>query len=681
MLPTHRMRAALRRGGIALAGLLLLGWMSAAVAQPSPPSQTTAAVLADTVDTVSTPPQDNAQLLLRDEATDEPGPLRFAEPTPVHHTPDDVGTWETLDDGRHLWRLRVVSDGAESLNLGFNRYVMPPEGELYLYGTDGGTWGPFTADDNDDHQLWTPIIPGDEVTIEVVLPDHQRPHLELELSRINHGYRPFRDTRAKQSGSCNIDTLCPEAAPWRNEARSVGLYTVGGQFLCTGALVNNTSEDLTPFFLTADHCAASNGFSASDATSVVVYWNFENSFCRAPEEAGGEGDAGSLDPDIQQVNTGASLAMAYSGSQPGIAGGPDAALLELDEDVDPDVDPFYAGWNRTDTAPSAGVGVHHPRGEEKRIAFSDRPTDITGFGSSPPSAEETHLYVEAWDEGTTEPGSSGSPLLDEDNHVVGVLSGGLAACDGTEPNDEPDWYGRLAEAWDGGGTSDTRLQDHLDPEGANPESLDGINAVQDVDPPAPIAQLDTDVTDQRDGITLSWTATGGNDTEGTVLAYDVRYDTSPIRTRNDFQRATRIPDPPLPQPAGTRETFTVRDLEPRKPFYFALRAINTRGDATPITESSSNTVILDTDFILNPPYPNPVRTTATVTFAVDDAQPLTIDVYDATGQHIKTAHQDTPVPNRQEEVSIRVNGLASGQYFVRLQGEDFTDVQPMTVVR
>ena len=45
--------------------------------------------------------------------------------------------------------------------------------------------------------------------------------------------------------------------------------------------------------------------------------------------------------------------------------------------------------------------------------------------------------------GTTEPGSSGSPLFDQNHRVVGQLHGGYAACG----NNEADWYGRFSRSW------------------------------------------------------------------------------------------------------------------------------------------------------------------------------------------------------------------------------------------
>ena len=76
--------------------------------------------------------------------------------------------------------------------------------------------------------------------------------------------------------------------------------------------------------------------------------------------------------------------------------------------------------------------------------------------------------------GTTEGGSSGSCLFDNaTGRCVGTLHGGYAACG----NDDPDWYGRLSQHWDGGGTSSTRLSNWLDPNETGALFANGANPV------------------------------------------------------------------------------------------------------------------------------------------------------------------------------------------------------------
>ncbi len=70
-------------------------------------------------------------------------------------------------------------------------------------------------------------------------------------------------------------------------------------------------------------------------------------------------------------------------------------------------------------------------------------------------------WVVSWNQGVTEPGSSGSPIFDNQTHrIIGQLSGGPSGCGNSNQKDA---YGRFDASWDGGGTSTTRLRDWLDP--------------------------------------------------------------------------------------------------------------------------------------------------------------------------------------------------------------------------
>lgn len=617
------------------------------------------------VEAVAMPRLNNQALM--EQYRQPPGPPRFAEPISVQITPSQRGTWETVDDQR-VWRLRITSPGARSINLGFTHYHMPPDGRLYVYGPEyEPIVGPFTAADNEAHgELWTPPLPRDEVIIEVTVPADQRPDVQLTLGQVNHGFRSLKSLAA-QSGDCNVDVACPEANGWENQIRAVGTYSLNGVRLCSGVLINNTARDQTPYFLTANHC----GITPNSAPSMIVYWNYENSTCRPIGDSGGPGD-GTLD----QFSTGAIHRAGYEGEIPGIAGGPDFTLVELDDPINPTFNVFYAGWSRRDMAPSRATTIHHPEGEEKRISFENDPLTVTSYISTDSSTGPTHLRVGDWDLGTTEPGSSGSPLFNANKRVVGILSGGYAACG----NDEPDWYGRLAVAWEGGGTSDTRLRDWLDPLGTGASTLDGIGSQGDATPPAPIPDFSiAHVT--REGVTLQWTATGDDDREGTAALYDLRYATSPIVTQADFEDATSVSGVPSPQKSGSSETITVEDLVPETPYYFALIARDNAGNASPLAFTFENAVILRKAYVLKPPYPNPFQSTVTVRFAVEQQQPVRIALYDILGRRVQVAYDERPPENALQEVQIQGRRLASGTYFIRLRGETFNTFTQVVRVR
>ena len=246
---------------------------------------------------------------------------------------------------------------------------------------------------------------------------------------------------------------------YRDQIRSVGAYTLYGTDTCSGALINNTANNVRPFFLTANHCE----IFPEDAPSVVVYWNFENTTCR-PAGSSSSGTNGNGPPT--QFNSGS---IYRSGNDT-----TDFTLIELDDPVNPNAIPFFAGWNRSSANPSASVAIHHPAVAEKRISFDLDPAVTTSAYEDPSPGDGNYIRIIDWDFGTTEGGSSGSPLFDDSGYIVGQLLGGDAACG----NNLSDWYGRLSRSWSGGGQNYSRLSNWLDPLATGAITLEGINADQ-----------------------------------------------------------------------------------------------------------------------------------------------------------------------------------------------------------
>jgi subtilisin-like proprotein convertase family protein/V8-like Glu-specific endopeptidase len=407
------------------------------------------------------PPLDNKALIKEELERRGPGIApRFAEALEVNVTPADNGTWELLDNGQAVWRIRILSNHAKSLNLGFTKYIMPEGGTMVLYSPDLSTvMGPFTPHDNEEHeQLWTPVLSGDELVIEVQLPERQIPNLELQLKYVNHDYMGFGESVL--SGSCNLDVICGADDGWgivddyRDIIESVAMYALNGTQACTGFLVNNASQDCTPYFMTAFHC----GVSPGNASSLVAYWDYQNSFCRQPNTAqSGQNGNGNLN----NFNFGSIYRAGYQNS--------DFILVELDDPINNNPNAFFAGWSAEGINTPTSIAIHHPNTEEKRISFENNPTTLTTYFGNSPTSNYTHVRVADWDVGTTEPGSSGSPLFDSDKRVIGQLHGGQAACS----NNAPDWYGSFARSWEGGGTPTTRLKDWLDPDNTGILVLDG----------------------------------------------------------------------------------------------------------------------------------------------------------------------------------------------------------------
>ncbi|WP_257389524.1 PKD domain-containing protein, partial [Tahibacter caeni] len=443
-------------------------------------------------------------------------PPRFAAPIAVQITPENAGTWETLDAQTSVWRLRLTSPGAYSINLGFTRYHMPDGGRLLVYPAglkadgDRSLVRSFGAADNAEHgQLWTPVVAGDDVVVEVVVPTAQRKALQLELTSVNHDYRGFNRVAAEisgaavkdagdVSGSCNVDVICPEGDPYRDQIRSVAVYSTGGSTFCTGSLVNNTAQDRKPYFLTAYHCSITSG----NAASLVVYWNFENSYCR-PVGSAASGQAG--DGNLNTFQSGAFFRAGNSAS--------DFTLVELDEAPPAAANVYFAGWDRRSQNFPSAFGIHHPSTAEKRISLANGATATTSYNSTAEPGDGTHVQAR-WRPGigVTEPGSSGSPLYSNEKRVIGQLHGGPSSCTATDTN-KRDYYGRLSVSWTGGGSNSTRLSNWLDPGNTGAQTVDGLNSGGGGSNLPPTANFSV----ATNGLTATFTDTS-TDSDGTIAS-------------------------------------------------------------------------------------------------------------------------------------------------------------------
>ena len=395
------------------------------------------------------------RVLTGDRAAVE-APPRFADPFAVDLVPASHGLWEVTSDGRTaVWRLRVVSDGAVSLNFGFSRYRMPAGGRLRIHTPDeGSVLGPFTDADNEVHgQLWTPVLPGGEAVIEVVVPLERAAELEFELASVNRG---FRDPGVlRWHAPCNVDVVCSAGDPWRDQIRSVAMYSVKGEYTCSGALLNTTLQDNTPYMLSADHCVE----NAADAASIVVYWNHQSTTCG--------------------TETGESLAHTQSGAYLRAKWEPsDMLLLELDDPPDPAYRVYFAGWDRRDVAPTSGASIHHPNGHLKSIALEEDHAMITELDWAHHIADGHFLFM-GFETGYAERGSSGGPFFDQNKRVVAHLTAVTYKWCG---QGREYYLGRFAKAWTGGGSSSNRLSDWLDPAGSGVSSVDGLELYVNQEP-------------------------------------------------------------------------------------------------------------------------------------------------------------------------------------------------------
>ncbi|MBU1706593.1 serine protease, partial [bacterium] len=335
-------------------------------------------------------------------------PYAFGAPIEVSYSLENSGEWTSLPDGSRIWRLRIVSEGAYSINLLYDEFYMPEGAELYLYNDYDDARrrviGAFTSFNNkEDGTFTTAPVAGDAITLEYYEPAAVIGQGVISIWRVVHAYRNvfgFADDPLLgygDSGSCNNNVNCPVGAAWQNDKHGVAMILDGGWRICSGSLINNINEDGTPYFLTAYHCLGGE-------ESWTFMFNYESPTCT------------NQDGPTNQTVSNATLRASRSTS--------DFALLELSVDVPLSYDPYFNGWNRGSGAASNTVCIHHPSGDIKKITFDDDAPVSSGYFSS----GSDHWLIEDWEDGTTEGGSSGSPLFDQNHRIVGQLHGGYASC-------------------------------------------------------------------------------------------------------------------------------------------------------------------------------------------------------------------------------------------------------------
>ncbi len=502
------------------------------------------------VERISMPAVNVAALLAEDELEQSKGlPFRFGFPMDVNYNLETSGTWTDLPGGAKLWRLNIYSAGATTINLIYNDFWLPQDSKFYIYNENHSEIiGAFTSRNNNENgQFATGLVRGESVVLEYYEPANVEVPGIINISSVIHGYKDvFKKIEEMDgfgsSGSCNNNVNCPEGEPWANQIRSAAMIlTAGNSRLCSGSMVNNVRQDLTPYFLTANHC-----WSGTPATWIIMF-NYQSPNCN------------NIDGPLNYTVQGTTTIAKYADS--------DFALLLLNTAPPDSYLVHFNGWSAEDVASTSSVGIHHPSGDIKKISWDNDPSSSADYEPSP-YLPNSHWKITMWDDGTTEPGSSGSPLFDQNKRLIGQLHGGWASCTSLTA----DYYGKFAMSWNRGSTPATRLKDWLDPDNTGVLTLDGWDpTIGTPDQTAPTTITDLTVVDPTSNtLTLNWTAPFDS-SYGGVKAYDIRYSTSPITDSVSFYGALQITGV-APDTAGAAENFTVNQLSFNATYYFAIRS-------------------------------------------------------------------------------------------------------------
>jgi lysyl endopeptidase len=423
-------------------------------------------------------PQVDVEQLLAEDAVNQQykgHPLRFGYNHTVNLNMSNSGRAMLLPNGDKLWQVAIKCPGAMTVNLAFSNFHMPEGAMMWVY-SKGHDYilGPYTSTNNyADRLMGTDLIQDEEVIVEYYEPVNVSGQGTFNIFRVTHGYKNLASIDFAKAfgdaGNCHNNVNCAAYADWANQKRSVVCLVSGGSEFCTGVVVNNTSNDGTPYVLSANHCGTADG-------TWIYRFNWEAAGCPDP----------ATNPASQSLTGGTAISNRA---------GSDFALSRINLAIPANYNVFFAGWNRNNVTADSAVCIHHPQGDIKKISFADNAT-ISGTYNGADC-----WRVGSWTSGVTEPGSSGSPLFDQDHRIVGQLYGGPSFCGATGTANN-DYYGKFSTSWATGTSTSSRLREWLDPTNTGATTNDGY------DPNAATIALDAGI--------LSVTAPSGSTCNNTV---------------------------------------------------------------------------------------------------------------------------------------------------------------------
>ena len=390
-------------------------------------------------------------------------PFSFAWNYDLSLSPENSGNWTQTADGTRIWRIRLVSKKAKAISIDFKKFQLQKGSSVFIYPPSQEFFiGGFNElNNNESKSLPTSLISGDELIVELQVIPELNDYGSLEIGGLVHAYIDIFNTEEQanlKSGSCNVDINCPEGKDWQTVKKAICKFTfkVGSSTqACTGTLINNTSFDSIPYLLTANHCIT----YASQATTAVFYFNYEADSCKSTAKTA-------------QISLAGSSLLATSDSI-------DFSLLKLFETPPSIYKPYYVGWNLSVTPASSATCIHHPSGDVKKISLeNDALTSV--YQDNIPEAllwlvneslPQAFWRVVEWETGTTEGGSSGAPLFNQNKLLVGNLTGGQASC----ANSVNDYFSKFYVGWDHYADSSKQLKYWLDPINSGSTFIYGFN--------------------------------------------------------------------------------------------------------------------------------------------------------------------------------------------------------------
>lgn len=272
-----------------------------------------------------------------------------------------------------------------------------------------------TFDSSQSGAFWAPAVDGDEVTILLNSSSGSTSSFTID----SYGYGdPSLESESVLESTCGTDDKTDRECH-RGTYRYVNAGPVGRMLFQSGTSWYNCSGSLLSYqnhFLTNNHCINTQ----SEADTLQVRWGYEYTTC------------GGSTTKSYNTTTGSTLHWTSSGL--------DATLLTINtSSYNPALNHGYLPVSGRALRKNEGIYIpQHPAGGRKKIAaqkdgvlWANVPTPLTTESGN--TANSSFLH-----NADTVGGSSGSPVLDTQNRVIGLHHTGYASspynCTNLHPN-------------------------------------------------------------------------------------------------------------------------------------------------------------------------------------------------------------------------------------------------------
>ncbi|SHH54910.1 trypsin-like peptidase domain-containing protein [Winogradskyella jejuensis] len=303
------------------------------------------------------------------------------------------------------------STGSGYVKVYFENFDLNDNDYLRIYGASNSQEFIYTGsgkviNNNGDtiSEFWSATIWDDHIIMELHSQNGNGNHYGFDISRVAYGYPINKITGAFETTSQQLETVCggderEQAACYDGteigrKSEAICRLLIGGGSLCTGWLLGTEGH-----VMTNNHCVE----NAADAANTEFWFNYRNTDCSG------------LNADATDIVATSATFIQTSGTL-------DFTLLLLPSPTDPNeltAVEKYGYLSLASTPAEVGDRIYHPQhpgGRRNEIAVTTDTNPGPGGFTTVTNAGDGGARVEYFHD--TEGGSSGSPVLRYEDHLV-----------------------------------------------------------------------------------------------------------------------------------------------------------------------------------------------------------------------------------------------------------------------